>query len=464
MELWKLAAAELAHAYARNEISPVEVVNACLERCAQVNPILNAVVYIDAGGALSAARASEARQQRGERCSALDGVPFTVKDNIFVRGVPATWGSKLYTHFVAPEDDLCVARLRDAGALFLGKTNTPELAMAGHTDNLVFGVTRNPWDRELTPGGSSGGAAAATTAGITPLALATDGGGSTRVPASFTGIFGLRPSTARVPRLHGFPALVHDLQVVGLMARSGADLEGFFNVVAQPDVRDPASMAFHESVERHPEPRPRVRLVTRVGEEPVDPQVRAAAKDAAAVLESIGCTVEEGNAPFDGAEIREIWATLSGAGVARVVTSHAGWEASVTPAILSLARAGIALSAADYLKALDRVADLRRRVRESWSEYDLLLTPTTAALPWRADEPQPRAIDGERPLAGSPSIFAKWVNAAALPAISLPYRLSREGLPIGVQLIAALGCDRMLLSIAKRFEQANQGVPTMAPL
>lgn len=464
MELWKLTAAELARAYARNEISPVEVVNACLDRCAQVNPILNAMVYIDADSALSAARASEARQQRGERCSAVDGVPFTVKDNIFVRGVPATWGSKLYADFVAQEDDLCVARMRDAGALFLGKTNTPELAMAGHTDNLVFGVTRNPWDRELTPGGSSGGAAAATTAGIAPLALATDGGGSTRVPASFTGIFGLRPSAGRVPRLHGFPALVHDLQVVGLMARSGSDLEDFFTVVAQPDARDPASMAFHESVDRNLEARPRVRLVTRVGEEPVDPQVRDAAKEAAAVLESIGCRVEEGHAPFDSDEIRDIWATLSGAGVARVVTSHAGWEACVTPAILSLARAGIALSAADYLKALDRLGAFRGRLRESWSEYDMLLTPTTAALPWRADESKPQAIDGQRPLAGAPSVFAKWVNAAALPAINLPYRLSREGLPMGVQLIAALGCDRTLLEIAKRFERANQRAPTMAPL
>ena len=442
----------------------MEVVNACFERNTQVNPVINAMVCIDEGGAGSAARESAARHAKGESRGSLDGIPFTVKDNLFVRGMRATWGSRLYADFVPTEDDIAVARLRAAGAVFIGKTNTPELAMAGYTDNRVFGVTRNPWHRELTPGGSSGGAVAATAAGIAPIALATDGGGSTRVPASLTGLCGLRPSTGRVPRLHGFPPLVHDLQVVGLVARSMADLQSLFDAVAYADTRDPASLVFDPQSGAESSAPPRVRVVTKAGDEPIDPQVRDATAQAAALLASLGCTVEEGSAPFDNAEIRDIWAVLSGTGIARVVTLHAGWEALVTPAILASAKSGLAYSAGEYLRALDRLADLRRRIRDAWRDYDLLLTPAAATLPWRAGEPGPREIDGRPAGAGAPSLFAKWVNAAALPAISVPVRLSREGLPIGAQLVAPFGRDRHLLSVAAQFERANDYKPVCAPL
>ncbi len=464
MELWKLTAAELSRGYAQNDFSPCEAVTACLARNAQVNPVLNAVVCVDEAGATRAARESADRHRRGESRGPLDGIPFTVKDNLFVRGVRATWGSRLYAAFTPAEDDIPVARLRAMGAVFIGKTNTPELAMAGYTDNRVFGVTRNPWNRELTPGGSSGGAVAATAAGIAPIALATDGGGSTRVPASLTGLFGLRPSTGRVPRLHGFPALVHDLQVVGLVARSVADLQSVFDAVACPDERDVSSLVFDQHPRSAVSARPRVRLVMTAGNEPVDPQVRTASLKAAAVLAAAGCTIEEGSAPFDNAEIRAIWTVLAGSGIARVVTKHADWEAQVTPAILAAAQSGLACSAGEYLGALDRLADLRRRVRDAWSEYDFLLSPTVTALPWRATEAGPAEIDGSPAVAGAPSTFAKWVNAAAVCAISMPVCLSREGLPIGAQLVAPFGDDRRLLAMAGQFERANDYQPAPSPL
>src|SRR5262245_49781419 len=156
--LWQLSIVELDRAYSERSVSPVEVLDACLERCGAVNPKLNALVLVDAAGARAAAEASEVRMRAGKRLGALDGVPYTVKDNLFVAGLRATWGSKLYEDFVAPVDDLPVARMRAAGALMVGKTNTPELALASYTDNLVFGPSRNPWNTALTPGGSSGGA------------------------------------------------------------------------------------------------------------------------------------------------------------------------------------------------------------------------------------------------------------------------------------------------------------------
>jgi aspartyl-tRNA(Asn)/glutamyl-tRNA(Gln) amidotransferase subunit A len=464
MRPWQLSASELAQAYARRDLTPLEAVGACLERNAQVHSQINAMVCVDEAGALDAARASGARLAKGQGRGPLEGIPFTVKDNLFVRGMRATWGSRLYAEFVPEDDDIAVARLRDAGAVFLGKTNTPELALAGTTDNLVFGTTRNPWNPMLTPGGSSGGAVAATAAGIAPLALATDGGGSTRVPASFAGVFGLRPSTGRVARLHGFPPLVHDLQVVGLVTRSALDLQCLFDVVAQPNERDAASRVFSRSANDAAITHWRVRLITSAGDEPVDPQVREATRKAAVTLQALGHIVTEDDAPFDNGEIREIWTVLSGVGTARVMKSHAGWERKVTPGILNTARAGFAASAIAYIEALDRLANLRQRARAIWSDCDLLLTPTATTLPWPANEPLPRQIDGKPVAAGAPSTFAKWVNAAALPAINLPAGLSREGLPIGVQLVAPFGYDQRLLMAAAQFERANALASRLAPL
>ncbi|MEJ1939193.1 amidase, partial [Nostoc sp. NIES-2111] len=195
---------------------------------------VNAFVTLDVPGAQKAAAESAARWKAGKQIGLLDGVPVSVKDNLFVGGLRATWGSRLFADYVAPRDDLAVVALRNAGAVILGKTNTPELALGGSTSNLQFGSTGNPWDRRLSPGGSSGGAAAGLAAGCGPLAIGTDAGGSIRRPAGHTGIAGLKPGVGRVPRRYGFPALAYDLQVVGPMARSVAVLRGLFDLIATP--------------------------------------------------------------------------------------------------------------------------------------------------------------------------------------------------------------------------------------
>ena len=241
---------------------------------------------------------------------------LTVKDNLFVRGLRATWGSLLYAEHVAPQDDLPVARLRAAGAIIFGKTNTPELALAGYTDNRLFGSTGNPWAPTLTPGGSSGGAVAGVSAGFGPLAVATDAGGSIRRPSGHTGVAGLKPGVGRVPRRYGFPPLAQDLQVIGLVARSVADLQLGFAAVATAHAarrdQSPAERAL------------RIGAFGTVGDAPVDPQVTAAFAAACDALREMGHTVEIIPVPWDRDEVDTLFGALTGPGVARVVTGFTG--------------------------------------------------------------------------------------------------------------------------------------------
>ena len=456
--LWRLSVADLDRAYNERSVSPVEVLQACLERCAEVNPQLNALVLLDEAGARAAAQAAEARMRAGKRLGPLDGIPYSVKDNLFVAGLRATWGSKLFADFVAPVDDLPVARMRAAGAVMIGKTNTPELALASHTDNLVFGPTRNPWNLALTPGGSSGGSVASVAAGITPLAIGTDAGGSTRVPSSYTGLYGLRPSTGAIARLHGFPATAHDFQAIGLMARTPEDVQIAFGCVAGPDPRDAGSLRYAHA--RNPlfADRVRIRLCDRIDDEPVDAQARGATRRAADAFAAIGCRVDEGPAPYDLGVVRDLWGTISSVGAARIVARHGDWQGRVGTNILGIAKAGMEKSAVDYVAALDRLSEFRRDVVQRWQGFDVLLTPTSGALPWPIGEPYPATIDGRPANPRSASIFSTWVNAAGLPGLNIPVTRSAEGLPIGAQLVGTFGADEAILALACRYASHAESI------
>ncbi|WP_260500169.1 amidase [Aquabacterium sp. J223] len=240
--LWRLGVQALTQGYAEGRFTPADALQAVLQRLQAVQPTLNPVATLDAERALQAAQASTQRWQAGAPRSALDGVPVSVKDSLVTGGLRTTWGSRVFEQQVPVDDELPVARLRQAGALLFAKTNVPEFTVQGYTDNGLFGTTRNPWNPALTPGGSSGGAVCAVASGVGPLALATDGGGSIRRPAGHCGLVGLKPTTGRIPRHGGLPEILLHFEVVGPIGRTVADVATMLDVLAGPDRRDAASL------------------------------------------------------------------------------------------------------------------------------------------------------------------------------------------------------------------------------
>jgi aspartyl-tRNA(Asn)/glutamyl-tRNA(Gln) amidotransferase subunit A len=452
-----VSATELGAAYRDGRVTPVEVLEQVLARYRRLNPALNAIVTLDADGARHAALASEARWRSGESLGPLDGVPLTVKDSILVRGLRATWGSRLYADFVPGCDELPVARLRAAGAVIVGKTNVPEFTLQGYTDNLLFGPTRNPWNPALTPGGSSGGAVAAVAAGFGPLALCTDGGGSIRRPASHTGLVGFKPSRGRVPRCDGFPAILLDYEVVGPVARTVRDIVVALNAICEPDPRDPASLAFAQAPFRVPEKPPRCRILylPNIGDAPVDPDIASSVAAAARTLEQLGHRVEE-STHFDFADpINRVWPVVSQVGLAWLLERHGASRDHFGSAIGAMAESGKCVAATDYFEALATVRALGPRLAALFAEYELLLMPSAAALPWSATETHPAVIAGRPVGPRGHAVFTAFANAAGLPAINLPCTPSPGGLPIGFQLVAATGNDGLLCAVGAQFEDAE---------
>ncbi|HEY0823192.1 MAG TPA: amidase, partial [Ramlibacter sp.] len=273
-ELWRLSAAEMQRRYRDGSLTPLAVAQACLARLEQVNPRINAVVARRDPAFMDEAEAATERYVRGEPLSPIDGIPLSVKDSLYTADLPTTWGCPALRDHATGQDESAVARARAAGALIVGKTNVPEFALEGYTGNPVFGVTRNPWDLALTPGGSSGGAVASVAAGITPLAIGQDGGGSIRRPASHTGLVGLKPSLSAWPRQHVLPSLLLDFEVIGPLARTVADARLLFDALRGPAAVDRSSLAAAQAMAQPRRPGPlRVLYVERFGAAPLDPQI-----------------------------------------------------------------------------------------------------------------------------------------------------------------------------------------------
>jgi len=462
--LWQRSAAELLSGYARREFSAVEVLDSVLDRLEAVNPRINAVVSLDRKGARSAAEASERRWLARTALGPLDGVPLTVKDNIPVRGLRTTWGSNLYSDYIPEMDELPITRLRNAGAIILGKTNCPEFDLQGYTDNLVFGLTRNPWNLELTPGGSSGGAVAAVSAGIGPIAIGTDGGGSIRRPASHTGLVGLKPSRGRVPRCDGLPAILLQLETLGPMARTVADLCSVMQIIAPPNPLDPISSYFRgKPFETEPVRPSRILYVPQFAGSPVDPEVRANVATAAQRFKKLGHWVEEGQAPFAIEPLAQAWGVIGQVGLAWLLESKPGWQGKITPALEEMAANGKARTGREYFAALNAFKELEQSLSVFFLGYDAILTPTAAALPWAVADPYPKWIDGQEVGPRTHAAFTGFVNISGCPAISIPCDPAANSLPIGVQLVAAQGRDGFLCGLAAQFESAHPW-PLLAPL
>lgn len=453
--LWRLDATALLAGYRAGAFTPVDAAQSCLARIARWQPHTNAFVHVDADGALRAAQASARRWAAGAPAGPLDGVPLSLKDNLHAAGLPTTWGSELLRGCAPAQDELPVARLRAAGAVFLGKTNLPEFAMQGYTANRLAGVTRNPWDLSCTPGGSSGGAAAAVAAGCGPLALVTDGGGSTRRPASHTGLVGFKPSPGRVPRAGGLPEIFLDYEVAGTLARSVGDVVLMDGVLTGRN-RAGTPPGSRRTLQH-------ILYVPRFAGHPVDPGIASLVQRAALALPALGCEVDEANG-WDLAEpVNTLWPVLSSAGLAWLFDQPGPFagrgaespdETRCGDAARAALQAGRAASATALFDVLAAVQVLRQRLDALFAQYDFILTPAAAALPWAADQTHPTRIDGQDAGPRGHAVFTAFANAAGLPAIALP--CGRVGhLPAGLQLVGRAGADDALLQLALRYERAQ---------
>lgn len=447
---WQLGVEELGHAFRRGAAEPATHLAMLAARIDALNPRINAIIARDPT-AQDAAAASARRFARGQPLGPLDGIPFVVKDNILAKGMPCVWGSRVYRDYTPDEDELPVARLRAAGAIVVGKTNVPELTFEGITWNPVFGATRNPWDLALTPGGSSGGSVASVAAGLVPFALGTDGGGSIRRPASHAGVVGLKPSIGAVARVNSLPMMLLDLEVIGPIARTVKDTALVYEAISGPDERDRRSL-FMPRATRALNSAPRVLYVPRFGESPLDPQVRASVDDAAAILQALGCQVETGALPLDLGPLEEFWPAFGAVGVAFVMAMHPGKESLLGPRFQKMLEDGRKIPASRYLAGVEIFERMRREAAALFARYDFVVTPSAAALPWAAETPFPETIDGRVVGPRGHAIYTAWVNACGIPAVNLPCAPSREGLPIGMQLVAGFGEDESLLALAARFE------------
>ena len=461
--LWSLSAAQLSATYAGGELTPVQVLAAIEQRIAVLNPQLNAIVTPNPQVA-DDARASSERWAAGQPLSALDGVPVSVKDNILVQGLACSWGSKLFADFVPAADELPVERMRAAGMLILGKTNVPEFTLEGYTSNPLFGVTRNPWNRDLTPGGSSGGAVAAVAAGFGPLAIGTDGGGSIRRPASHTGLVGFKPSIGAVARFNSLPQILLDFEVIGPIARTVADTRLLFELIADPDERDRRSLfAAGAAAPEHAAPKAlRLLYVADFGGNALDPEIAASVAGACDRLRALGHQVSEGPLPFGLDFVNEFWPVLGQVGVASLFERYPQAPELASERFIGMAEAGAAVGAPAYLRALENIDAFRAEVCAAYGDIDIIMTPSAAALPWPAATPYPDQIDGREVGPRGHAIYTGWVNACGHPAINLPARPSSAGLPIGFQLVGRFGSDRALLDLAEAYEaraRADLGEP-----
>jgi aspartyl-tRNA(Asn)/glutamyl-tRNA(Gln) amidotransferase subunit A len=453
-ELWRLSASQLAALYGSGQTTPVEVFDVLDQRIGRIDPAINALIQ-RAADARDAALESTRRWREGTARGPLDGVPVAVKDNILARGMPTSWGSRAFAEAVTADDERPVARLREAGAIIVGKTNCPEFTLEGYTDNALFGVTRNPWNTKLTPGGSSGGSVAGVAAGLFPLALGTDGGGSIRRPASHTGLVGFKPSIGAVARYPSLPQILLDFEVIGPIARTVADATLLYNAIAGPDLRDRLSLAARSAPVSLASPPPlAIRLVMRFEGNPLDPEIESSVTAAADTLRRLGHRVESGPLPFDLWPITDFWPLLGQVGLAHLFERDPDTRRLAQPKFVEMADAGRAVPAARYFRGIEAVRLFRHDVTAAFAEFDLIMTPSAAALPGPAEQSHPATIAGEAVGPRGHAVYTGWVNACGHPAISVPCAPSHTGLPIGFQLVGRYGDDERVLQVAAQYESA----------
>ena len=451
-DLCALSASELVDAFRKKTLSPVDVTRAVLARIEKLNPVLNAFCLISENS-LQEAKESEARWTAGQPRGLLDGVPVSIKDIILTRGWPTLRGSKTVDPKGPWNDDAPVtARLREHGAVLLGKTTTPEFGWKGVTDSPLTGITRNPWNPAKTPGGSSGGAAAAVASGMGPLAVGTDGGGSIRIPCSFTGLFGIKPSFGRVPAwpLSPFGTVAH----VGPMTRTVTDAALMLNVLAQPDARDWHALPYDArdwrmgldgGVEGL-----RIAYSPDLGYAKVDAEVRQIVDAAVAVFSELGANVERKDPGF--ADPAPIFTAHWFSGAAFLMKGVKNHEL-VDPGLREVAAQGAKITAEQLLEAQMKRGALGLHMNLFHRDYDLLVTPTLSIAAFDAGKEVADKMLQERWTDWTPFSFP--FNLTQQPAASIPCGLTKAGLPVGLHLVGPRYADALVLRAARAFESVR---------
>lgn len=435
-----LSVAELIGAYKERTLSPVEVAQAYFERIERHDSRLHAYVRITRDLALAQAREAERAYAAGGAGGALAGIPVAIKDAFHVAGVQTTLGSEVYRGQIAKGDSGLVRRLRAAGAVFLGKTNTAEFGQSATTDNLLGPDTANPWDVTRTPGGSSGGAAASIAARLAPLAVGSDGGGSIRIPAAFAGIFGLKPSPGLCKDEDGFRAM-SEFVAAGPMARSVADARVLLGVLA--DAR----------FERRPVPRPlRVCYCPVPENRPVDPGVARVVERAARIFEGMGHRLEEDHPPIQG------WDDIFGPLVLEEEHRERGHLLTLCPEKLtryerSTLKAALAMEPRDVVRARELLPGFRRRLADFFDRYDIVIAPTTAVPAFPLGERPKFICDVAVDWLWGAFPFTSPFNVGGVAASAVPCGLV-DGLPVSLQLVARAGAEQLLLDASQDFEEA----------
>ncbi|PHS47513.1 MULTISPECIES: amidase [Marinobacter] len=453
MNLTDLSAADLAGRVQRGAVTVRSVADAFLQNLELRNPDINALIYWSRDDIHRQSQAIQKRINQGEALP-LAGVPIAIKDNLWVKGWPITQGSRLFEGFIAPEDSAAVARLRTAGAIILGMANSPEFACRGVTTNELYGPTRNPWDLERTPGGSSGGSASAVAARLCPLSLGTDAGGSIRRPASHTGILGFMPSCGTVPEGPGFEGPDFGNSTIGVFARTVGDIDLVMGIIGEGGRMDPGSAGSVNSGSSRP---------LRLGFSPdlglaalIEPDVARSVSAAVDRLRDDGLSVLTMTPrwPKSTSESR-IGALEKSALAAMYGAQYQQNKAQFDPDVADQIREGLELTGVDVANALRFRKELHVHFIACFESIDVLLCPTAPVTAWPLSEAWPSIIDGKKANARDHAAFSWMINQVFAPACSVPCGTDNKGLPVGLQIIAPRFADQRVLTIAKHLERLN---------
>ncbi|WP_170338668.1 amidase [Ruegeria arenilitoris] len=466
MNLSDTSAADLLEKLATGHLSAAELMRATLDRIAQVNGQVNAIVALQDEDVLMAqARAADEKSGRGS----LHGLPIAVKDLVNVAGIASTQGSPVFRNHVPAVDDLIAARLRAAGAILIGKTNTPEFGLGSHTFNPVYGATRNPYDPARSCGGSSGGAAVALATGMVALADGSDMMGSLRNPAAWNNVYGFRPSWGRVPSEPQGDLFLHQLSTLGPMARSPQDIGLLLDVISGPDPRQPLSVPCEPVTPLSVESLEGMRigwLGDWGGAFPTEEGILTQCSNELAIFEGLGATVEDVPPPFDAERLWNSWITLRSWSVAASLLPLADRKDALKDTAQWELERGLALTAMEVHAASVTRSDWYRRAVELFAEYDALVLPAAQVWPFPVNQPYPRSIGGV-----AMDTYHRWmqvvtpVSLIGLPCLSIPAGFGPGGLPMGMQLFGPRGSDAQLLALGAAYHAVThwpQKRPAMA--